>query len=141
MSGLSRVLCDASDHGDRNMRIEINSQYLEGMDPGDRMDNFWTRHLAMGLKNYDIYMNRWLEYFPSSQFLRLRQDEFLNDPFSTMNRITDFLQLKRFDYRSIARHNGKYWTLDRREKKQVKYPLDSIARTWLKSMFSEYSSK
>lgn len=104
------------------------------------MDNFWIRHLAMGLHNYSIYMNRWLEYFPPSQILRLRQDEFTSDPFRTLDRIMDFLQLERFDYRSIAKHNGKYWTLGKQGKREkegkVKYPLDPIARKWLESIFS-----
>ena len=140
VKGLTKVLCDSSDIDDDDLRIEINSQYFERMNPEARMDNFWTRHLAMGLHNYSVYMNRWLEYFPTSQILRLRQDEFTSDPFRTLDRIMDFLQLERFDYRSIAKHNGKYWTLGKQGKREkegkVKYPLDPIARKWLESIFS-----
>lgn len=75
--------------------------------------------LDIGL--YHVHIRKWLKFFPMKQFLFLRMEDLISDPFETMQKLTVFL-----DIDPISRDDTKQWfseKINKRTKEQ-----DSIFR-------------
>ncbi len=62
--------------------------------------------------HYAQHLRTWWQYFKPEQLLILLLDDFIADPFSTLNRVLRFVNLPDFDYEPLAHKNPRgFWVL------------------------------
>lgn len=92
--------------------------------------------LTIGM--YHIHIRKWLQFFPRDQFLFLRMEDFISDPFMTMQRLTVFL-----DISPISRDEAREWfseKVNQRTKEQDSlFRIQPSTKQLLKEFYSPHN--
>lgn len=97
-------------------------------------DNYYSyNHQHFAYKERGKYIEQlqhWREYFPAKQFLILQSENFYRNPTQVLTKVTDFLEIDRFQLAEYYPHN------------QAEYPVtsESIIEE-LKAYFQPYNEK
>jgi len=87
-----------------------------------------TSKESLQLGYYARHLKTWLEYFDRSQLLVITMDAFKQDPFGLMDRIQDFLEIKPFDYKPLAKQTDRgFWVIRGKGSKAYDAPYEPMA--------------
>ncbi len=84
---------------------------------------------------YHVHIRKWLKFFPKKQFLFLRMEDLISDPFETMQKLTSFL-----DIDPISKDDTKQWFSEKiNERTQEQDSIFRIKPTTIEVLNSFYS--
>ena len=85
------------------------------------------------------------EYFKPEQLLILLLDDFIADPFTTLDRVLQFLSLPAFDYKPLAHKNARgFWVLKDQPSKgntPAYEPIPAAAKELLDAYYAPWNAQ
>ncbi len=77
--------------------------------------------------HYAQHIRTWWQYFKPQQLLVLLLDDFIANPFATLDRVLQFLNLPAFNYRPLAHKNARgFWVLKSKGSKVNNPPYEPM---------------
>ena len=67
-------------------------------------DNWGSLNTRLGIGIYAIHIRKWMKFYPTENFLFLKTEDFVHDPFDTIKNVTQFIGIQ-----AVSKENVTSW--------------------------------